>query len=279
MFKFLQKPLVFFRSIWIAVGVFLKSSKYPQEFQFYINKIFLKKHYKKSSRLGFFQHLKYMFKFIIVLIKTFRLLAINTDKLKYLGEKFIYKLEEKKLHAQKQAKNQDDASIKELQEIQNKNEQIHKLSYHVKNGNIEFLANAHVSRNAKISFVGSTLFRGNEADHNLPAVFDSLIKNTSNLDDIEILIAIDIDDDISYYVNIKRKYCKQIKNIRIFISPQKYGYIKLHLYDKCLYPKISPSSKMIADFSDDFQIVMKNWDRYVLQIDKKYKDNIYFMLY
>lgn len=141
----------------------------------------------------------------------------------------------------------------------------------------EFLHNTPTTNNVKISFVASSLYLGNESNHNLEGFFRSLIKNTNTLDNVEIIIGIDQDDDIGHYIELKKKYYNKINNIRIFISEEKHGYQGLQLYDKFLYKKISPSSKMIADFSDDCKIIKKNWDKDLLKIDKAVEDNIYFI--
>ena len=131
-------------------------------------------------------------------------------------------------------------------------------------------------RDVKISFAASTLYSSNE-NHDLEGFFNSLIKYTNNLDNIEVIIAVDKDDDILYYIKLKKKFCDKIKNIRVYISQKKYGYSGLHLYDKFLYKKISDSSKMIADFSDDCKIINQDWDKFLLEIDESIADNIYFV--
>ena len=129
----------------------------------------------------------------------------------------------------------------------------------------------------KISFVSPMRYGNNDEEHSPDIFFNSLIKNTSNLDDIEVIIAIDADDDLSHFVRLKEKYVDRLKNIKIYVSEVNYGYRNLHLYDKFLYQYLSPSSRMIVDFSDDCKIVMPNWDKHVLEIDASISDNIYFI--
>jgi len=161
------------------------------------------------------------------------------------------------------------------QEINNqlngKNKYIDKTIY-----NQKYLANVNKNIKPLISFVSPMRFKNN-IEHNPKQFLDSLIENTKNLNNIEIIIAIDSDDIIEHFCQIKQEYSNKIQNLKILVSPEKYGYQKLQLYDAFLYNHISPSSKMIVDFSDDCQITVKNWDEIVLKIDSKFKDNIYFI--
>ena len=147
---------------------------------------------------------------------------------------------------------------------------------HLSSNEKTFLSSGFINNNPKISFVASSRYRGNEENHNLNKFIKSLLKNSYDINNIELLIALDKDDDIDYFIKIKKHYLVDI-NIKFFISNKNFGYKGLHLYDKFLFTQIAPSSKMIADFSDDCHINKKNWDRYLLKIDQKIKDNIYFI--
>lgn len=127
----------------------------------------------------------------------------------------------------------------------------------------------------KISFACSMRYIGN-TDSNPNKFFKSLVDETENLEIVEVLIAIDSDDDIGYFINLINLYKDKIHS-KLIIVNKKFGYQGLHLYDKILYKNVSPYTKMICDFSDDCRIVKKSWDIYLLKIDKKYEDNIYII--
>lgn len=146
------------------------------------------------------------------------------------------------------------------------------------NGTQEVKFNNEFKTNATISFVASFRYRGNENEHNPRFFFESLIENASNLETIEILIAIDSDDNLQYFKAIENIYQPIIKNLKFFVSPKRFGYQGLHFYDKFLYQFLSTNSRMISDFSDDCQIVLKNFDDYLMKIDNSIEDNIYFIV-
>ncbi len=143
------------------------------------------------------------------------------------------------------------------------------------NGKDYFYDTNYDLKKIKISFACSMRHLGN-TDSNPDKFFKSLIEETKNLDAVEVLIAIDSDDDIRFFINLINLYKDKIHS-KLIVVNKKFGYNGLHLYDKILYKNISPYTKMICDFSDDCRIVKKSWDIDLLKIDRKYEDNIYII--
>lgn len=141
---------------------------------------------------------------------------------------------------------------------------------------IRELEESHFSQDdIKISYIASIRYIDN-ANSRLHKFLESVIENADDVKRVEVLMAIDIDDDIEYFLRIKRIYGNRMR-LCIFISPERYGYERLHMYDKLLFRKISPKTLMIGDYSDDVTITCKGFDTKLLEIDSRYPDKIYFV--
>lgn len=130
-------------------------------------------------------------------------------------------------------------------------------------------------KNVRISFYCASRKKNNPNCH-MELFLQSLLEKAHELSLIEVLIAIDKDDQIDYFYRLKKIYGGSFI-IKIIVSPTRYGYTNLHLYDKELFKHISPHTKMLCDFSDDCMITRKNFDQELLRIDASHPDNIYFI--
>jgi hypothetical protein len=140
---------------------------------------------------------------------------------------------------------------------------------------VELEATTFPGELVRISFVASVRCMGNPT-HRIEKFIDSLLFYAKEINSVEVLLAVDADDDIEHYLQLKRKYAHQFR-FRIFVSPVRHGYEKLHLYDKLLLPHMAKNSRMMCDYSDDCTISLKHFDEALLAIDVKYPDNIYFI--
>jgi len=127
----------------------------------------------------------------------------------------------------------------------------------------------------KITFAAAIRYIGN-INCRLPLFLNSIIENTDDLKRVEVLLMIDSDDDIEYFLRIKRQYGNRFR-LCIYVSPQRFGYEKLHLYDKILFKKIAPKTLMIGDYSDDVRITRRGYDTQLIEIDNRFPDKIYFI--
>ncbi|HVE43986.1 MAG TPA: hypothetical protein VNC84_02470 [Gammaproteobacteria bacterium] len=127
----------------------------------------------------------------------------------------------------------------------------------------------------KISFYASAR-KSQNPNCRLEIFLKSLTQNAANIGQIEVLLAIDRDDDLDYFHALYQSYRSQLR-FKIHVSPIRHGYQKLHLYDKDLFTLIAPHTRMLCDYSDDCFISLKHFDRALLGIDAQYSDNIYFI--
>jgi hypothetical protein len=127
----------------------------------------------------------------------------------------------------------------------------------------------------KISFCGATRRKSNP-NNKLDLFLGSVIDNAHNISEIEILLAIDPDDDLDYFIWLKNRF-KDKCRLLIFITEKRYGYENLHKYDAFLFPNLAPNTRMICDYSDDCRIIKFEFDVTLLTVDASHADNIYFI--
>ena len=128
---------------------------------------------------------------------------------------------------------------------------------------------------AKITFYGATRKLGNP-NTNLESFLNSIVAHAANPTNIEVLFAIDKDDDLAYFDALQVRYRGTI-HLKFIISEIRHGYSNLHLYYKEVFKHLAPTSRMLFGSSDDAQITMQNFDEVLLKIDARYADNIYFI--
>jgi hypothetical protein len=128
---------------------------------------------------------------------------------------------------------------------------------------------------AKITFYGATRKTGNP-NTNLEVFLNSIVAHAANPTDIEVLYAIDRDDDLAYFDELQVRYRNTIQ-LKFLISEVRHGYGNLHLYYREIFKQVAPTTRMLFGSSDDTQIVMPDFDLELLKIDARYADNIYFI--
>jgi hypothetical protein len=131
------------------------------------------------------------------------------------------------------------------------------------------------ANNIRISFCGATRRKSNP-NSKLSNFLQSIVDNCAELSQVEVLLAIDPDDDLDHFVMLKRKFEKDFRFV-IFIAEKRLGYENLHLYDALLFPHLASNTRMICDYSDDCVITQEHFDQDLLSIDERYPDNIYFI--
>ena len=89
----------------------------------------------------------------------------------------------------------------------------------------------------------------------------SIQSNLSGNRDIEILIALDIDDDTAELVE---DFYQTNSQVKVFRYPR-YGYKNIVQYFRNLYEHVSDSSTRICLWGDDSLIQTKNWDDVVMR--------------
>lgn len=128
----------------------------------------------------------------------------------------------------------------------------------------------------RISLAGASRFLGNP-NHRLSDFLDSVIRNIHDASSIEVLVAIDPDDDVTHFLNLKYNYKSKL-NLRVVASPRRYGYEGLHHYEGLLFDRMSATSRMAFLFADDCIMTRMNFDLDLLDVDNAYKfDNLYFV--
>jgi len=134
-----------------------------------------------------------------------------------------------------------------------------------------------IQHNGEIKITFYTSSRKNDnISYNMEHFLVTILDTAVNIENIEILIAVDEDDDLQHFEKLVETF-HPFMNIRVIISNTRYGSQKLHLYDKILFDNISSTTKMLIDCSDDAEMLYRGWDNDVLEIDAKIPDNIYFI--
>ena len=125
-----------------------------------------------------------------------------------------------------------------------------------------------------ISVVVCSRVEGNE-NSNLIALLESIQTMTCDPSVIEILIKFDDDDNLALQ-NIDRlsefdftiKYCTG-KRLR--------GYIDIHHGYCQAFEMASPTSIVVGALADDFTVIVKDWDKKILEHSHHFPDNIFFI--
>jgi hypothetical protein len=125
-----------------------------------------------------------------------------------------------------------------------------------KSPDIESLLKYNVNgwNNAEILFGFSSRFRENFScviNESFKAVFE----NAEFPDKLAFSIVVDKDDDLAFYNDFLSK--NKDKNIRFFLSEQRYGVEGLHKYDKIIFDNLPEKCSIFFDFSDDAIVKQK----------------------
>ena len=110
----------------------------------------------------------------------------------------------------------------------------------------------------------------------LRSFLDSLLVKTSNLRNVEVLVRIDNDDDLYYYLNIKREFSAKI-SLSFVVGDRERGYRDLHKLAHHLISFLAEGSKAVLACSDDSLLCRQNWDVLVKEVIGSYPDNIFFI--
>lgn len=95
-------------------------------------------------------------------------------------------------------------------------------------------------------------------DHSLKNFLESFEKCTSNIRDFEILIKIDEDDYLGYFLKIQKTH--KNTNLKFHVSSRGNGYADMHLWHEMLTKNKSPSSKFHIILTDDVLFDFSAWD-------------------
>ena len=99
-------------------------------------------------------------------------------------------------------------------------------------------------------------------DSDLPEMLDTLIATVDRPDRVEILVKIDLDDDLPYYLRIKRRYASRLA-LRIFATERGRGPADMHHYYQELLAETAPSATVMLIVSDDAVFARDGWDRVI----------------
>jgi len=114
---------------------------------------------------------------------------------------------------------------------------------------------------ASIGFMSRKL--GNR-DNRLESLLDSFVEVTKHPESFEILIKVDDDDDLSYFLGLKNKF--NALNLRFFATPRGNGYNDQHLSFASMVVHASSSSKAWSWMSDDLRFFRNDWDMDVFNL-------------
>ncbi len=100
-------------------------------------------------------------------------------------------------------------------------------------------------------------------DNMLENFLNSFLRMTEDILRIEIFIKVDLDDNLLFFYDLKRKYGTRI-NLRFFPSDRGRGYGDMHIWHSTLIKKRSPSSRALLILTEDSEFISKGWDRQLI---------------
>ena len=112
------------------------------------------------------------------------------------------------------------------------------------------------------------------SDNQLADFLDTYIATTRVPSRVEMLIKIDADDDLNYFMGIKEKYCALV-NLRFFTTPRGRGYEDMHIWHHDLIRNRNLAAKVHYILTDDAKFECKNWDDELINIIEKRKDTFF----
>lgn len=96
-------------------------------------------------------------------------------------------------------------------------------------------------------------------DNMIGLFLESFVECTSRPARIEILVKLDDDDDLAFFLEVKRQYRERVQ-LRFFPSPRGRGYEDMHLWHHQLCRHRSRTSRVNYILTDDAVFVAKGWD-------------------
>ena len=139
----------------------------------------------------------------------------------------------------------------------------------------DFLETEFLDKDVRISFILPSRARGNHT-FALNKLLESIIKNASDIKACEVVVVVDKDDNLGRFAKLKNEYKSKIR-LKIIISDIRYSYIDFHKYFGIGIDHSSKYTKMLNMSSDDMTVEKKGFDLILLDIDKKFKDNLYII--
>ena len=122
---------------------------------------------------------------------------------------------------------------------------------------------------AKISIFMGSRFKDN-SNFKLNDFLKSLVETLHNSSNLEILIAVDLDDDLDGIKKIINDF-KEL-NMKLVGTERGRGYFDLHIKYHLMIPYISERSELIIICSDDCFFNKKDWDAITLEKISMYKE-------
>jgi len=127
------------------------------------------------------------------------------------------------------------------------------------------------SHSPTITITFSSRHLGNR-DNLIENFFHTILAQTYNLMDIEILIWVDDDDDLIYYHQLKTEY-QDLIPLRFVVGDRGNGYGDLMRFNTELYKLRRETSTLWLGVSEDAIITLKNWDVAIQSIFKESDEN------
>ena len=129
----------------------------------------------------------------------------------------------------------------------------------------ELLRSKNYSKEVAITLTLCSRKLGNR-DHALAKLFESLVRNTSDLSRIEVLIACDDDDDLHYFYKMKIQHPVQC---RFFVAPRGLGYGQFHTAHEALIKNRDLNSQYNVIVTDDAVFSLGSWDEEIYKLIKR----------
>ena len=128
------------------------------------------------------------------------------------------------------------------------------------------LAESDSGFDVKISVMCLSRRIGNR-DSNLPRMLNGLLATADRPDCIEVLVKVDLDDDLPYYLRLKRRYSGKLA-LCIIATERRRGPADMHHFYEQLLAHCAPSAGIVFIASDDGVFVHRGWDADVLAARK-----------
>lgn len=125
-----------------------------------------------------------------------------------------------------------------------------------------------------ISIVICSRMEGN-SNSNLYRLLKSIQDMTCDHDSVEVLIK--FDDDDTLIDSMIKKFSKFSFKIKHCKSKRLRGYIDIHHGYGNAFKMASPSSIVVGAMADDFEIIVQDWDKILIENSLHFKDNVFFI--
>ncbi|MBI4280375.1 MAG: hypothetical protein HY660_18130, partial [Armatimonadetes bacterium] len=96
-------------------------------------------------------------------------------------------------------------------------------------------------------------------DNQLERFLRSFLAMTERPERAEILVKVDDDDDLEFFLRVKRRYARDV-DLRFLVGERGRGYADLHKYQAALLALRNPASRICILLSEDAEFVLPKWD-------------------